>query len=85
MASYTNAIMALLLVAGVALLGTAVLKFGEPPAIAATGNALGNTPENFQSLAAKELPDKCAVPPGQDPVKWKEHLGHHPDQYAECL
>jgi len=38
-----------------------------------------------QKAGAGEIPDKCKVPPGQDPVKWKEHLGHHPDQYAECL
>lgn len=31
------------------------------------------------------LPDKCKTPPGYTDEDWNEHLGHHPDQYAECF
>ncbi|MCR4368610.1 MAG: hypothetical protein NUV67_01760 [archaeon] len=81
MLSYTNAAIALVVIVGIAMLGSAVLNLN----MQAPSSALENTPANYQQFAAAELPDKCAVPPGQDPVKWKEHLGHHPDQYAECL
>ncbi len=33
----------------------------------------------------KNIPDKCKVPAGYDEAQWKEHMGHHPDQYKECL
>ncbi|PIN85114.1 MAG: hypothetical protein COV47_03855 [Candidatus Diapherotrites archaeon CG11_big_fil_rev_8_21_14_0_20_37_9] len=86
MLSYTNAVIALIVIAGIALLGSAILTLGETPEkIELQKPALQNTPENFQQFASAELEDKCAVPPGQDPEKWKEHLGHHPDLYAECL
>ena len=45
-----------------------------------------NNASNFQKFSSQQNPDDiCAVPPGQDPVQWKEHLGHHPDLYAKCL
>ncbi|MEK6886337.1 MAG: hypothetical protein AABW88_00745 [Nanoarchaeota archaeon] len=30
-------------------------------------------------------PDKCKAPEGYTQEKWIEHMGHHPEQYAECL
>ncbi len=45
-----------------------------------------NTPENFNAFKGAENPeDKCATPEGYTEEEWREHLGHHPDQYAECL
>ena len=42
----------------------------------------------FMKLAQKAgtgaVPDKCKAPPGTDPAQWKQHLGHHPDQYGDC-
>jgi len=32
-----------------------------------------------------ELPDKCATPAGYTDEAWRQHMGHHPDRYAECL
>ena len=41
---------------------------------------------DYEKAKAAEIPDdKCATPPGYTDQKWKEHMGHHPDQYAECL
>lgn len=47
----------------------------------------------YQSIAGIEqaqstpssLPDKCKTPPGYTDAGWREHWGHHPDQFAECL
>ena len=37
------------------------------------------------SAIASELGDKCATPPGYTDEQWREHMGHHPDRYKECL
>ncbi len=29
--------------------------------------------------------DKCQAPKGYSDQEWKEHMGHHPDIYKECL
>lgn len=29
--------------------------------------------------------DKCTPPPGTSEEAWREHMGHHPNIYAECL
>ena len=29
--------------------------------------------------------EKCKVPQGYTEQEWKEHMGHHPDIYRECL
>ncbi len=50
------------------------------------GNAVEKTAENFNAFKAAENPiDKCATPSGYTDEEWKEHMGHHPDQYKECL
>ena len=71
-------ILAAAIIAGVALLYFSLSG--------TSGKTLENSAQNFEQFSAKEDPnDICAVPPGEDPVKWKEHLDHHPDQYAQCL
>ena len=50
------------------------------------GNDFENTAENFNAAKAAENPqDKCATPPGYTDAEWKEHMGHHPEQYEGCL
>ena len=69
-----------MVLAGMLLVGISVsgLFFGTAK--------LEKNEQNFQQFQAAEKPnDKCAVPPGQDPVKWREHLGHHPDLYGDCF
>ncbi len=67
---------------GVIVIGAMVLYFSATNQPA----KLENTPSNFAQLASKENPeDICAVPAGTDPQQWKEHMGHHPDKYAQCL
>ena len=91
--SYSEAVIALLVIAGLAVLGTAVLKLSEPvpqqeqqaQASATNATSLQNTPENFQQFVAAETSDKCATPQGYTDEQWREHMGHHPDNYAECL
>ncbi len=42
--------------------------------------------ENFSKAVALENSlDKCKTPEGYTDEQWKEHMGHHPDRYAECL
>ncbi len=36
-------------------------------------------------FAAENQADKCKTPAGYTDKEWKEHMGHHPDRYAECL
>ena len=37
------------------------------------------------ALNAQDPDDKCKTPAGYTDEQWKEHMGHHPDQYKECL
>jgi len=37
------------------------------------------------ALAAENPEDKCATPEGYTDEEWREHMGHHPDMYGECL
>lgn len=68
-----------LVLVGVLLIGLSMMRVVAPL-------PLEKNAQNFQQFKAAENPDdKCAVPPGQDPVKWREHLSHHPDLYADCF
>ena len=40
---------------------------------------------DYQRALGAELSDKCATPAGYTDAQWREHMGHHPDQYAEGL
>lgn len=67
----------------VALLVLNAYAFLRP---SSSGNAVEKTAENFNAFKAAENPqDKCATPPGYTDTEWKEHLGHHPELYQECL
>ena len=42
--------------------------------------------EKYQAAIKAQNPnDKCATPPGYTDAQWREHMGHHPDMYEECL
>lgn len=44
------------------------------------------TQADYQQAKAAENPnDPCATPPGYTDASWREHMGHHPDQYKQCL
>jgi len=73
-----------LLIYGIALLALLLLAWS----IAATlspKTQLQNTPGNYARFVASELPDKCKTPEGYTDEQWREHMGHHPDRYRECL
>ena len=36
-------------------------------------------------FAAEDKNDKCKTPAGYADKEWKEHMSHHPEQYAGCL
>jgi len=41
---------------------------------------------SYQKAISSENPnDICATPPGYTDEQWREHMGHHPDRYAQCL
>lgn len=53
---------------------------------ASSKSTLPFTNENYARAKAAENPnDKCATPPGYTDAQWREHMSHHPDQYAGCL
>ena len=37
------------------------------------------------ALQSENANDICATPPGYTDEQWREHMGHHPDRYAQCL
>ncbi len=37
------------------------------------------------ALAAENTQDICATPAGYTDEEWKQHMGHHPDRYKQCL
>ncbi len=66
------------IVAGVLLIGLSFAQLFTSPRVQ-------NTPQNYQQFKSAELSDKCATPSGYTDAQWREHMGHHPDQYKECL
>ena len=41
---------------------------------------------NYKKAVNAENPsDKCKAPEGYTDKEWREHMGHHPDRYKECL
>lgn len=85
MLSYTNTIIALAVLAGMVMLGSAVLNLNTPQEIEPNSGVLENTQENYEEFVSAELSDKCAVPEGYTEEAWKQHMGHHPDRYEGCL
>ncbi len=45
----------------------------------------GHTDAKYNNAISSELPDKCKTPAGYTDAEWREHMGHHPDRYTECL
>ena len=40
---------------------------------------------NYKKAINSEGTNKCKTPAGYTDAQWREHMGHHPDRYAECL
>jgi len=41
---------------------------------------------NYQKFVSSQVPgNPCATPPGYTDAEWRQHMSHHPDQYAQCL
>jgi len=41
---------------------------------------------SYQKAISSENPsDICTTPPGYTDEQWREHMGHHPDRYKQCL
>ena len=38
-----------------------------------------------KALASQDPSNICATPAGYTDEEWRTHMGHHPDQYAQCL
>ncbi len=70
-----NIVLYILVGAVIILLAVTVYSFIQP-------NYYGS---DYQKAMKSDLADKCKTPPGYTDEQWKEHMGHHPDQYAECL
>lgn len=87
MLSYTNAVIALAVLAGIVMLGSAVLNLNTPQQTIQPNNSAGlqNTQENYEEFISAELEDKCAVPEGYTEEDWKTHMSHHPERYEGCL
>lgn len=38
-----------------------------------------------QAKQAEDPANPCVPPAGYTEETWREHMGHHPDQYKQCL
>jgi len=87
MLSYTNAGIVLVIIAGVVMIGSAVLNLNMPQQTIQPNDSVGlqNTQENYKEMVSAELANKCAVPESYDSELWKQHMSHHPDRYEGCL
>jgi hypothetical protein len=44
-----------------------------------------HTDESFERAKEAQTEDPCATPKGYTDESWRQHMGHHPDQYKDCL
>jgi hypothetical protein len=44
-----------------------------------------HTDESFEKAKEAQTEDPCAAPEGYTDESWRQHMGHHPDQYEDCL
>ncbi len=69
-----------LAVALLAFTAFAVFAVSQLPA------ASENTQANYlKAIQAQNPANVCETPAGYTDEQWREHMSHHPDQYAECL
>ena len=69
---------------GLVLLAGVFLLLQPPASVPVQQELAPGFMQLAQKAGAGEIPDKCKAPPGTDPEQWKQHLGHHPDQYGDC-
>ncbi|MDO8740731.1 MAG: hypothetical protein Q7J54_04150 [Candidatus Woesearchaeota archaeon] len=54
-------------------------------------SVFGLTQKNYfgsdynKAIQSQNKENICATPEGYTDQEWIEHMGHHPDQYKECL
>jgi hypothetical protein len=44
-----------------------------------------HTDESFERAMVAQTEDPCSTPEGYTDESWRQHMGHHPDQYKDCL
>lgn len=55
----------------------------QKPSVLGTPNS---QPLNYsQAKQAEDPANPCVPPAGYTEATWREHMGHHPDQYKQCL
>ena len=74
----TTNIIVVVFLAAIFLLGWSVASAAIPP-------PLDRSAASAARAFTSELPDKCKTPAGYTDEQWRQHMGHHPDRYAECL
>ncbi|MBS3057363.1 MAG: hypothetical protein J4415_01925 [Candidatus Diapherotrites archaeon] len=47
-------------------------------------NPANNQDDYQKALSAENPEDICIAPSGYTQEQWEEHMGHHPDRYAQC-
>ena len=76
------ALLGAVLVLGVAWVFQGWQDWGRPKTL----GTLGGQPLNYtQAKQAEDPSNPCATPAGYTDEEWREHVGHHPDQYKQCL
>ncbi len=79
--SYALVGLAGLAVALLAFTAFTVFTASQPPAA-----AFENTQANYlKAIQAQNPVNVCETPAGYTDAQWREHMSHHPNQYAECL
>jgi hypothetical protein len=44
-----------------------------------------HTDESFEKAKEAQTEDPCTAPEGYTDESWRQHMGHHPEQYEDCL
>jgi hypothetical protein len=58
----------------------------EPPEKEAITSITEHSEDSFKKAQeAESIEDPCAAPEGYTEESWREHMGHHPANYKDCL
>jgi len=66
-------------------LGTFRAETVGVPAATSAGGSQPSSAAYQQAKQAQNPNDPCVPPPGYTEESWREHMGHHPDEYRQCL
>ena len=70
-----------LLVIVLIVVGFTFFTLINPSWVSSGNQAVGS----YQEAISSEQENICATPFGYTDEQWREHMGHHPDRYAECF